>query len=286
MPKQTQPQQPWRIIKGQQSSYLDLSRMPSKILLLFLLSLFFTLSTISFFRLFIFTKTTTPPSTPTIHPISSSTHAATTTNLTSKELKLLTNLISKRSPCNLCIFGLHPQLLTLANLNNLGTTVFLEDDPKKIGSISIEPKTMQVYKIDHGLVAHEAYELLRHARADHSCSPRAGPLKSSRCRLALTRLPKVVYEREWDVVVVDGPSGDGSDAPGRMAVIYSAGMLARRRTGKVTDVVVHDVHRTVEMWYSWEFLCHENLESSKGKLWHFRVLGNSSSGGFCSTTGA
>lgn len=89
-----------------------------------------------------------------------------------------------------------------------------------------------------------------------------------------------MYETEWDVVVVDGPDGDAPEAPGRMATIYTAGLLAR--AGNATDVVVHDVHRTIEKWFSWEFLCEKNLISAKGRLWNFRIPGESNSTRFCS----
>lgn len=104
-------------------------------------------------------------------------------------------------------------------------------------------------------------------------------LQQSTCQLALTNLPQEVYEINWDIMVVDGPSGDSLEAPGRMATIYTASMIAR--AGNTTDVVVHDVQRTIEKWFSWEFLCEENLVSSKGHLWHFRLRGQSNSKRFC-----
>lgn len=79
--------------------------------------------------------------------------------------------------------------------------------------------------------------------------------------------------------MVDGPRGDMPEAPGRMAAIYTASMLAR--AGNAAHVVVHDVDRTIEKWFSWEFLCEENLVASKGKLWNFRITGQSNSTRFC-----
>ncbi|KAG0491154.1 hypothetical protein HPP92_008017 [Vanilla planifolia] len=64
-----------------------------------------------------------------------------------------------------------------------------------------------------------------------------------------------------------------------MAAIYTAAAMAWTRNE--TDVLVHDVDRTIEKWFSWEFLCHENLVSAKGKLWHFRLRGGSQSHSFC-----
>lgn len=183
-------------------------------------------------------------------------NSANATALTEKEFQLLSNLISHRAPCNLLIFGLEPQHLVLASMNAGGTTILLEDDP-----------------------AGEAYRVLKHAREDPACAHHSKPLEESTCQLALTKLPQEVYELKWDVVVVDGPRGDRAEAPGRMAAIYTASMIAR--AGNMTNVVVHDVDRMIEKWFSWEFLCDENLVSSKGKLWNFRLVGKSNSTRFC-----
>ncbi|KAG6633361.1 hypothetical protein CIPAW_12G043500 [Carya illinoinensis] len=82
--------------------------------------------------------------------------------------------------------------------------------------------------------------------------------------LALTTLPQEVYQHNWDLTLVDGPSGDTPEAPGRMETIYTASMIAR--SGNTKEVVIHGVHRMIERWFSWSFLCEENLVSSKGKL--------------------
>lgn len=89
------------------------------------------------------------------------------------------------------------------------------------------------------------------------------------CKLGLTvvtGMPLEVVKMKWDVIVVDGPDGDGPESPGRMGSIFMAGVLANG-----TNVVVHDVDRMIEKWFSWEFLCHENLVSSKGRFWNFRI---------------
>lgn len=271
------------------------------------LTTFFILSAISIFRLLQFVSNTSSSPPPITHRMSAMnschypsntcgeilspkvsetlkeyTNSSTVASLTDKEFHLLVNLISLKAPCNMLIFGLGPQSLLLSLLNNGGTTIFLEDDVKKIKATAPKFKATNIYKVEHKMAAMEAYELLRQARKDPSCTPHAGQLQASRCPLALTSLPKVVYDHKWDVMVIDGPSGDRLDAPGRMAVIYSAGILAR--AGNITDVMVHDIDRTIEKWYSWEYLCEENLISSKGKLWHFRIMADSKSTSFCPNT--
>ncbi|KAF2302655.1 hypothetical protein P3X46_023520 [Hevea brasiliensis] len=204
---------------------------------------------------------------------------ANSTTLMKKEFKLLSNLIRHKAPCNLLIFGLEPQYLKLSSINSGGITVLLEDNPDRISAIRAKSNSTQIYKVDYHIPAKKAYKLLKHARKSPACAPSAGRLQNSTCKLALTNLPQEVYKQKWDVVVVDGPSGHSPEAPGRMAAIYTAGIIAR--AGNTTDVVVHDVDRTIEKWFSWEFLCDENLVSSKGKLWNFRITGNSNSTRFC-----
>ncbi|KAK7265552.1 hypothetical protein RJT34_33172 [Clitoria ternatea] len=213
----------------------------------------------------------------------------TTTTLTVKEFKVLADLIALKSPCNLLIFGFQPQYLILSYMNAAGSTIFLEDDPDKISTVRIDSNNTQIHKLEYNMPAKAAYKLLKHARQNPAaCAPNPRSLQKSKCKLALKNLPSQVYEKNWDVMVVDGPRGDSPESPGRMESIYTASVLAR--AWNTSDVVVHDVDRMIEKWFSWEFLCDENLLYSKGKLWHFRIRGPSNSTRFCpagasSTTG-
>ncbi|XP_020540754.1 glucuronoxylan 4-O-methyltransferase 1 isoform X2 [Jatropha curcas] len=237
--------------------------------------LVFILSTISIFRLVRLATTTSsstpplPPFAPTLqHSSLTSQHKISdnSTILTKKEFKLLSNLIKRKTPCNLLIFGLEPEYLKLSLINSGGITLVLENDPDKISSIRSKNNHTRIYKFDYNVPAKKAYKLLKHARKSPACAPSSGKLQNSTCKLALRNLPEEVYKKKWDVVVVDGPSGHSTDAPGRMAAIYTASMIARTAGKNTTDVVVHDVDRTIEKWFSWEFLCDENLVSSKERI--------------------
>ncbi|KAL1089988.1 hypothetical protein V6Z11_D07G058100 [Gossypium hirsutum] len=126
-------------------------------------------------------------------------------------------------------------------------TVFLEDDPYKISLNKADSNGTRVYEVKYPVPAKKAYKLLKHARENPVCAPSTSLLQQSSCKLALRNLPQEVYQLKWDVVVVDGPIGDAPEAPGRMSTIYTASILAR--SGKTTDVVVHDVHRMIEKWF-------------------------------------
>ncbi|KAJ0988848.1 hypothetical protein J5N97_007204 [Dioscorea zingiberensis] len=270
-------------------------KIPTKKLIL---TLFFILSTICFIRLFRITfnifsysqhspllntsvhqKTTLPENIQHISHRLSKYRSPDEEPLNLKEYHLISDLISQRAPCNLLIFGLKSQLLDLSKLNNGGTTVFLEDDAQKLRNPTPKINAVQVYIVKYQGKASEAFELLKHAREHPECRPKTGHMRESQCKLGLTDLPKEIYRKRWDVVVIDGPRGDQPEAPGRMRAIYTAGVLAR--AGNSTDVFVHDINKMIEKWYAWEFLCQENLVSSKGNLWHFQVKGGLSSASFC-----
>lgn len=252
------------------------------------------LSSFSIIRFILITITTSSSSTrlptfstifqhiPSHEPGGSSTNQpkASANAITEKEFQLLSNLVAHKSPCNLLIFGLEPKYLHLSQINAGGTTIFLEDDISKLSTIKANSNSTRTYKVEYQMPGKEAYKLLKHVRQNPACEPGSGPLQASKCRLALTNLPQEVYQQKWDVIVVDGPSGDAPEAAGRMATIYTASIIAR--AGNTTDVAIHDVHRMIEKWFSWEFLCDENLVSSKGKLWIFRIKGQLNSTTFCS----
>lgn len=252
--------------------------MTKRKLIPFLVFLLIGLSIVRLLKISIITSFSSPISTalfPTnLQPIFS--------DLTEKEYKFLSNIISKKAPCNLLIFGLEPQYLDLSSsINRYGTTVILEDDPKKIKSIRSRHRNTRIYNVEYSTKAGEAYKLLKNSREDTACGLNNGSLRKSSCALALKKLPKKVYKLKWDVVVVDGPRGDTPGGPGRMAVIYTARMIAQ--AGNMTDVVVHDMDRMIEKWFSWEFLCDENFVSSKGKFWNFRIVGGLNSSRLCPT---
>ncbi|CAN7081650.1 unnamed protein product [Brassica oleracea var. botrytis] len=206
--------------------------------------------------------------------------------LTENELKLLSDTVTSRSPCNVLVFGLAPQYLTLSSINTRGITVILEDEQSKTKA-EVNPNNTRIYSLKyHQMEVKNAYKLLRHARANPACAaPNMYKLHqgSSECKLKLKDLPQEVYNTKWDVIVVDGPRGDDLEAPGRMGSIYTAAVLARQgSSNSTTDVFVHDVQRTVEKWLSWEFLCQENQVSAKGNFWKFRIKGRSNASRFCS----
>ncbi|XP_019150700.1 PREDICTED: probable methyltransferase At1g27930 [Ipomoea nil] len=214
-------------------------------------------------------------------------------HLSKKEMRFLSDLISERAPCNILVFGLESQYSSLISMLNVGGfTLFVEENDDKMKTETMMNKS-RVEKVEYETRAEDAYKLLKDARKHPQvCSPLGSFIRSNTssnrrrrsgrsCKVAnalLARLSQEVHETDWDVVVVDGPSGHQAESPGRMATIYAAAVLARKiRTTsddekmQAVDVVVHDVDRMIEKWFSWEFLCANNLVASKGRFWNFRI---------------
>ena len=84
--------------------------------------------------------------------------------------------------------------------------------------------------------------------------------------------PSEVYDIEWELIMVDAPTGYHDNALGRMSAIYTAGLMARNREEGETDVFVHDVDRVlVEGKFSKAFLCEGYLTEQEGRIRHFTI---------------
>ncbi|XP_040384474.1 probable methyltransferase At1g27930 [Oryza brachyantha] len=187
--------------------------------------------------------------------------------------------------------------LAAVNAGERAATAFVTDSAEDADGarrvLAAGSSAAAVHQVRYRDTAGEAWPLLRRARESPACGRLTGTVRKSGCHLALTTtLPREVLDARWDVLVVDGPSGAGPEEPGRMGAIYTAAALARAAAAaaaaaggglEAVDVAVHDVHRTVERWYAWEYLCEDNLAAAKGRLWHFRVTAGGPPDAFCST---
>ncbi|KAM7473025.1 hypothetical protein LguiA_011208 [Lonicera macranthoides] len=229
------------------------------------------------------TTTTTTPTptpliiTPTCNKIPSSlsqalTHYATsniTPQQTLNEISVSLNVLSKKSPCNFLVFGLGHDSLMWTSLNHGGRTIFLEEDKSWIDQINKKFPQLESYHVVYDTKLTEADQLIELGKTDE-CRIVTDP-RVSKCRLAIKGFPKEVYDIEWDLIMVDAPTGYFDGAPGRMTAIYTAGMMARNREQGETDVFVHDVNRVVEDKFSKEFLCEGYLREQEGRIRHFTI---------------
>ncbi|GER46419.1 hypothetical protein STAS_23446 [Striga asiatica] len=192
------------------------------------------------------------------------------------------------SPCSLLVFGLTHETLLWRALNHAGRTVFVDENRYYAAHVEERYPDVEAYDVQYATRLADAAELVRSAReaARNECRP-VQNLLFSECRLGLNDLPNQMYEVDWDVILVDGPRGYWPDAPGRMAAIFTAGVLARsKRAGgnPRTHVFVHDYNMEADRVASDEFLCRENLvRSAKGSTMAHFVIERMDSGStqFC-----
>ncbi|XP_050269304.1 glucuronoxylan 4-O-methyltransferase 3 [Quercus robur] len=196
-----------------------------------------------------------------------------TTNITPqqtfKEISVSARILAKKSPCNFLVFGLGHDSLMWTSLNHGGRTVFLEEDKSWIKQILERLPTLESYHVEYDTKVHQADQLIK-IGMEEDCKVVSDP-RFSKCQLALKGFPSEVYDIEWDLIMVDAPTGYHDNAPGRMSAIYTAGLMARNREEGETDVFVHDVDRVVEDKFSNAFLCEGYLTEQEGRIRHFTI---------------
>ncbi|XP_054795945.1 glucuronoxylan 4-O-methyltransferase 1-like [Prosopis cineraria] len=197
------------------------------------------------------------------------TTSAITPQQTLKEILVTARVFKKRSPCNFLVFGLGHDSLMWSSLNYGGRTVFLEEDEAWIEKIKHRFPKLEPYHVTYDSKVSEANNLLEVGRG-RECREVWDP-RESKCQLALKGLPSEVYQTQWDLIMVDAPTGYHEDAPGRMTAIYTAGLIGRCRDSGEAHVFVYDVNREVEDKFSMEFLCENYMTRQEGRLRHFTI---------------
>ncbi|XAR57529.1 Glucuronoxylan 4-O-methyltransferase [Bertholletia excelsa] len=193
----------------------------------------------------------------------------TTPQQTMDEISVSLRVLEKKSPCNFLVFGLGRDSLLWTSLNHGGHTVFLEEDKSWIQQITRQLPTLESYHVVYDTKVSEAEQLMEQGKREE-CKVVSDP-RLSECGLALKGLPNEVYDIEWDLIMVDAPTGYHDGAPGRMTAIYTAGLMARNREYGETHVFVHDVNRPVEDSFSKAFLCEGYLTEQVGRIRHFTI---------------
>ncbi|KAI3963078.1 hypothetical protein MKW92_040816 [Papaver armeniacum] len=200
---------------------------------------------------------------------------------TYSEISVTAKILEKKSPCNFLVFGLGHDSLMWSTLNHGGRTVFLEEDKSWIEQIKERFSMLESYHVEYDHKVNQADNLMGLAKRDE-CKLVGDP-RHSACQLSLKGMPNEIYEIEWDLIMVDAPTGYHDEAPGRMSAIYTAGMMARNREEGETDVFVHDVNRVVEDKFSMAFLCEGYMKIQEGRLRHFTIPSHRETSGkpFC-----
>jgi hypothetical protein len=168
-----------------------------------------------------------------------------------EEVLAIARAIKSRPGCALLVFGCGNDSGLWENLNQGGTTAFIENDPIWAESAQAKLGCAKVYLTKYGTRLSEWVSLLNAAS-----------------RLDL-ELPDEVRSRQWDVILVDGPPGHdnfeaygGQETPGRMKSIFEASRLVAPGGA----VFVHDCERPAEQQYAAKYLgSHRLFVSVKGR---------------------
>ncbi|KAI3931032.1 hypothetical protein MKW92_022378 [Papaver armeniacum] len=215
-------------------------------------------------------------SNPTINQLNAILHYATSKTRpqqSKQEITVSFDVLKLLSPCNFLVFGLGFDSQMWAAFNPRGTTLFLEEDPEWVQTVLKDASFLHAHTVTYRTQLREADDLIKSYRNVPSCLPGNAYVNgNTECKLALTNLPDEVYDKEWDLIMIDAPKGYFPAAPGRMGAIWTAAVMARNRKGPgVTHVFLHDVNRKVEKMFAMEFLCEKYLVKSVGRLWHFEI---------------
>ncbi|KAL4367142.1 hypothetical protein GQ457_05G007280 [Hibiscus cannabinus] len=191
------------------------------------------------------------------------------------ELKPISDVLRKcSSPCNLLVFGLTQETLLWKALNHNGRTVFIDENRYYAAYYEELHPEIEAFDVQYTTKISETRELIASAREQirNECRP-VQNLLFSECKLGINDLPNHVYEVDWDVILIDGPRGDGPDGAGRMQPMFTSGVLARSKKGgnPKTHIFVHDYYREEEKMPGEEFLCKENMVEYNDTLAHFVV---------------
>ncbi|KAG2615275.1 hypothetical protein PVAP13_3NG066600 [Panicum virgatum] len=175
----------------------------------------------------------------------------TTPQQTADEIGVSLRVLQRRAPCNFLVFGLGFDSPMWAALNHGGRTVFLEEDASWIASVRSKHPSLESYHVTYDTVLTDADALLE-LRDHPACvaQPDLASAAEASCRLALRGLPLVFHELEWDLIMVDAPTGWTPQSPGRMGA---------------------DVDRPVEDAFSKAFLCEGYLAEQVGRIRHFVI---------------
>lgn len=158
---------------------------------------------------------------------------------------------------NFLVFGMGYDTALWTRANELGRTVFLEDNKEWFGKIKKMNPNVEGYLIDYGTKITEWKDI-----AD------------KKDKLGM-KLPSDLDSVEWDVILVDAPCGAleyslkefGQEPPGRMKSIYMASRLIKNGG----QIFVNDCHREVEIFFCDKYLKDENFVRSYGTLRHYLI---------------
>lgn len=168
---------------------------------------------------------------------------------TFEEYKIVYDVVMRRAPCNVLVFGVGRDSPLWIDGNQGGRTVFLEDVSAWAAYAREHVDQIEVHDVRYW-TRRFMWNVLRYVPS----------------LLRMKDLPTSVENTAWDVVLVDAPRGTRWYRRGRMMSVHTAAQL----TPPGADIFVHDCHRRVERACADHFLDRSNLVEQAGSMRHYR----------------
>ncbi|MEA5526343.1 hypothetical protein [Nodularia spumigena] len=173
-------------------------------------------------------------------------------DLSKDEMKAIADEVRHRNFCNFLVFGLGNDSIFWHRLNSGGKTVFLEESEWWLKKVQEKQSALLAYIVNYDTNRTQWRDLLH--------SPE---------QLEIQNLPPEITQQNWNVILVDAPTGSSDSCPGRMKSIF----LAYQLIAPGGSIFVHDCDREIEQTYCDQFLGkHQLLDSycQVGKLRHYK----------------
>lgn len=162
------------------------------------------------------------------------------------EVNFVLSSLRRRVAPKFLVFGMGCDSAFWHAANRQGRTSFLEDNREWF--VRMRQRTP---RLDAHLVAYTTCRC--------QCNDLLSSESHARCEVAL---PRSIAAIRWDVILVDGPSGNTDTDPGRMQSIFMAAKLV----ADDGEVFVHDIDRMVERVCAHRFLAPTRICSTVGRL--------------------
>ncbi len=156
-------------------------------------------------------------------------HYSNDTQMSAPQIEAIAGAIKSRGPhCNMLVFGLGNDSPLWAALNANGYTLFLEDVGDWIAKILSVHPTLDVQRVSY------------------AGTTVASAMQNPNQTIETAKAPAFLLERDWDVIIIDGPMGYAPGLPGRALPICWSRQISRRST----HIFVDDYDRKLEQAYA------------------------------------
>ncbi len=162
-----------------------------------------------------------------------------------REYMKICEIIKTKTPCNILVYGLGNDSFLYHFLNKNGYTFFIENNKNWIAKIG------------------EKYKYLNYGYFNFPTTVE----KSLNSNFNSNISTSYIKDKEWDIIIIDGPPGYDKNTPGREIPIKESAEYFKKSNKKV-DVFIHDINRILENSVCNKFF--ENFEKeSYDRTFHF-----------------